>query len=120
MLRPLNVAMPLTAVAVAVPLRTPEFGLVPMVTVTDVELSLVTTFPSSSRRLTVTAGVIVAFDAALVGCWTKATWVAGLVMVSICVAESRKSSGATAVAVIVGVPEFVSVYRNVVNPERRR
>ena len=78
-----------------------------MARLTEVELSEVSTLPNASSTLTVTAGLIVAFDSALVGCWPRTSLfaLAGL-MVSSWVAWVRTL--ASSAAVIVGVPAFVS------------
>src|SRR5215468_1908401 len=72
--RLLNVATPLAAATVVVPLSVPPAGLVPMAKVT-LALELTTLLPASSS-CTVTAGVIAWAAAALVGCCRKARWVA--------------------------------------------
>ena len=57
MLRLLNVATPLTAATVVVPLSVPLPGLLPIATVTDA-LLVVTVLPNASTTPTVSAGLI--------------------------------------------------------------
>ena len=76
-------ATPLLAVVAPPPLSVPVANvppLVPIARLTEVELSEVRTLPNVSSTMTVTAGLIVAFDRAFVGCWPKTTLdaVAGL------------------------------------------
>ncbi len=73
--RLLNVATPLTALTVTVPLRLPLLGLVPMATVIEAVL-LVTTLPPASCTCTVTAGVIEEVAAVFDGCVPKASFAA--------------------------------------------
>ena len=70
--RLLNVATPLTAATVRVPLSAPPPGSVPM-TIVTLELSLVTTLPPTSSTETCTAGEMVAPAAVLAGCVLKTT-----------------------------------------------
>src|SRR5260370_697797 len=72
---PENVAMPLTAFCVAVPLRVPLPGFVPMATAIDAVL-VVTTLPPASCTCTVTAGVIEEVAAVFDGCVPKASFAA--------------------------------------------
>src|SRR5215467_10655056 len=72
--RSLDVATPLTAATVVVPLRVPPAGLVPMARET-LTLELTRLLPASSSS-TVTAGVMAWAAAVLVGCCRKARWVA--------------------------------------------
>src|SRR5438270_561435 len=72
---PENVAMPFAAFWVAVPLRVPLPGFVPMAIVTDAVL-VVTTLPPASCTCTVTAGVIEEPAAVFDGCVPKASFVA--------------------------------------------
>ena len=55
----------------------PPPGLVPMARLTVVALSEVSTLPLASSTATVTAGEMAAPAVAVVGCWTKASWVGG-------------------------------------------
>ena len=71
--------MPLLAVVAPPPLSVPAAKVppfVPIARLTEVELSEVSTLPKVSSTMTVTAGLIVAFDSALVGCWPKTTLLA--------------------------------------------
>jgi hypothetical protein len=71
--RLLNVATPLTADCVSVPLSVAPVVPVPLVMAMLTEaVLLVSRTPLLSSTLTVTAGVSDAPDAALVGCWLKA------------------------------------------------
>src|SRR5262249_43390303 len=70
-----KVATPATAATVAVPLRVPPPGLVPMATVT-LDVVVVTMLLKASSTATVTAGLMAAPAAVFVGCCTKARWVA--------------------------------------------
>jgi hypothetical protein len=81
MLRALKVATPAVAVTVVVPESVPPAGLNPRATVT-VPPKLGTVFPSASRALTCTAGVIVAPASVGVGCTVNATCVAGPAVMS--------------------------------------
>jgi len=56
--RPEKVAMPVTTVMAAPPLRVPPAGLVPMARLTFVELSEVSMLPLASSTTTCTAGVM--------------------------------------------------------------
>ncbi len=76
MLRALKVATPAVATTVVVPESVPPAGLNPSATVT-VPLKLGTVFPSASRALTCTAGVIGAPASVGVGCPVNASCVAG-------------------------------------------
>src|SRR5579864_5202875 len=71
-----NVATPATAAAVAVPLRVPLDGFVPMAIVTWF-VAVVTTLPCASSMLTVTAGVIMPPADALLGCVANANFAGG-------------------------------------------
>ena len=71
----LNVATPLTAATVRVPLKVPPPGFVPMAIVTLLLLP-VTTLPLASSTETCTAGVMLAPTAVLLGCVVKATLLA--------------------------------------------
>ena len=73
--RVLNVATPLTAATVSVPLRMPVLGLVPMARVTC-EVLLVSTLPLASSNWTVTAGLIDAAAMVFDGWAPKARWLA--------------------------------------------
>src|SRR5919198_4055941 len=66
-LRSANVAMPLTAVFVSVPARTPPIGFVPMATVTAVD-AVVTVLPNASCTATCTLGVIARPATVVLGC----------------------------------------------------
>ena len=70
-----NVATPLTAFTVVVPLSVPAPGLVPIVRVIGLE-ALVTVCPSASWIVTRTAGVTAAPAVAFDGCTVKARRVA--------------------------------------------
>src|SRR5260370_11876443 len=76
MLRALKVATPAVATTVVVPESVPPAGLNPSATVT-VPLKLGTVFPSASRALTCTAGVIGAPASVGVGCPVNPSCVAG-------------------------------------------
>ena len=67
MFRPLKVAKPLTALRVRVPESVPLPGLVPIAIVIEA-VDVVTVLPPASWTVTVTAGVIEAKDAELLGC----------------------------------------------------
>src|SRR5215469_18240667 len=70
----LNVATPLAAATVVVPLRVPPAGLVPMARLT-LALEL-TRLPPASSSSTVTAGEMAWVAVVLLGCCRKARWVA--------------------------------------------
>src|SRR6516165_10052916 len=70
----LNVATPLTAVTVVVPLSVPPPALVPIASVT-LELSPVTTMPPWSSTVTVTAGAMVCPAVVLLGSAVKTSCV---------------------------------------------
>src|ERR1044072_9411754 len=72
--RLLTVATPLTAATVVVPLRVPLAGLVPMASET-LAVGLTTLLPAYSS-CTVTAGLLARPAVVLLGCCTKARWVA--------------------------------------------
>ena len=72
--RLLNVAVPLTAATVFVPLSVPLLGFVPMATVTLAVLAV--RLPNASCTCTVTAGAIEAPATVLVGCCKKASLLA--------------------------------------------
>src|SRR5712691_3360104 len=73
--RSLNVATPLEADAVVVPLNVPEPGFVPIATVIDAD-EPVTTFPLASSTDTCSAGLIDVPATALEGCMVNANFVA--------------------------------------------
>ena len=75
--RPEKVATPEETVTAEPPLSVPAAGLVPMASVTWVELSDVSTLPLASSTATLTAGVMTAPALALEGPWTKASLVEG-------------------------------------------
>src|SRR6266568_2172947 len=108
--RLLNVAVPLTAAPVNVPLSVPPLGLVPMATVTLAVLLV--RLPLASTIWTVTAGEIVAPPFVLLGCTPKVSLLAApTVSVSTWVAEVAAApnedpdgAGELAEAVSVGVP----------------
>src|SRR5260370_41742794 len=68
--RLLNVATPLTALEVVLPLRVPPLGLVAIARLIDAVL-LVTVLPRLSWTVTVTAGLMATVDTVSVGCWLK-------------------------------------------------
>ena len=78
--------MPEATVTAEPPLRVPPAGLVPMARLTWVALSEVSTLPLASSTATVTAGVMAAPTAVLEGPWTKASLVAGPIVVVVVVA----------------------------------
>jgi hypothetical protein len=73
--RLLNVATPLTADTVVVPLRDPPLGFVPIAAVTEAD-EVVTTFPFASSTETCTAGLMDVPATAFDGCPVKASFVA--------------------------------------------
>ncbi len=75
MLRPAKVATPATAATVVVPASVPPPGLEPIATVTFA-VNPVAVFPSASRAVSCTAGVIVTPAVVLLGCTVNASWVA--------------------------------------------
>jgi len=75
MLRPVNVATPLTAAAVSVPDNVPLAGFVPIAKVTEA-VEVVTVFPPASSTVTCT-WLMVAPALVFVGCVVKASLVAG-------------------------------------------
>src|ERR1700722_6053464 len=70
-----KVATPLTALTVAVPLRVPLPGLLPIAMVTEL-VAVVTVLPFASSTLTVIAGAIVPPVAVLDGCTPNTSLVA--------------------------------------------
>jgi hypothetical protein len=74
-LNPVNVATPATAFEVTVPESVPLPGFVPMASVIAF-VAVVTMLPPASSMVTVTAGVIEATAAVLVGCAVNTSFVA--------------------------------------------
>ena len=74
--RLLKVAIPPLATTVAVPLRVPLLGLVPITTLTEAVLPapVVTRLLFASKARTVTAGLIEEPACVFVGCCPKARW----------------------------------------------
>src|SRR5947199_6113041 len=72
--RSLNVATPLEAVRLNVPLKVPPAGLVPMDIATD---AVPTRLPPASCSCTVTAGLMETPATALLGCCPKTSFAAG-------------------------------------------
>src|SRR5437660_5098469 len=95
MLRFANVATPAVAAWVVVPVSVPEPGFVPRDSVT-LPVKVVTVFPSVSRAVTWTAGVIAAPATALAG-WTVKTRrvaAAGAMLNALLVSPGRPPAGA--------------------------
>src|SRR5947199_10384655 len=95
MLRPANVATPLTAFSDVVPERVPPPGLVPMATVT-LPPNAVAVFPWASCAVTCTAGVIAAPAVAPVGCTenTSRAAAAGVITNEVLVAAASPRAAA--------------------------
>ena len=98
MLRLGKLATPPTAVTLVVPASVPPAGLVPIATVT-VPAKPGTGFPSASRALTCTAGVIAAPAPVVVGATVNASWLAAPTAISNGVLAAAVSPVAAATSV---------------------
>src|SRR6266851_1601862 len=106
--RLLNVATPLTALTVLVPLSVPPLGLVPMATVIEA-LLVVTVLPKASWTVTLTAGLIATVDTAFVGCWLNMSLLAAAGLTVMLPLVPMMLLVIVSVAVTVWLPAVLSV-----------
>ena len=87
-------ATPPIAASVVVPASVPPAGFVPIATVTLL-WNPVAVLPSASRAVTRTAGAMVPFAAAVLGCTVNTRWVAGpdVIVKAALVAPDRPVAG---------------------------